>query len=154
MWPDEQVSRIVTENFIPARVHPRQDGEKFQQLGERFGALWTPTILFLDSEGTERHRIEGFLPVPDFLPRLYLGLGHLAFRAENWDEAQKRFQTVLDQFPQNAAAPEAQYWEGVSRYKKTGSAEVLEQIAAAFEKRYQDSEWAKRASVWEPSRRR
>ena len=46
------------------------------------------------------------------------------------------------------AAPEALYWAGVARYKATGDAAALAETAAEFANRYQDSAWAKKASVW------
>ena len=148
MYPDERVARFITENFIPARVHVRDQAEDFQRFGERYGAQWTPTTLELDPNGEERHRIEGFLPAEDFLGQLLLGMGHAAFKREQWDEAERRFREVVERYPESDAAPEAQYWAGVSRYKKTGEAAALADIAKAFSERYGDSTWAKKASVW------
>lgn len=148
MYPDERVARFITENFIPARVHVRDQAEDFQRFGERYGAQWTPTTLELDPNGEERHRIEGFLPPEDFLGQLLLGMGHAAFKREQWDEAERRFREVVERYPDSDAAPEAQYWAGVSRYKKTGDAAALADIAKAFSERYGESTWAKKASVW------
>lgn len=115
---------------------------------ERFGVNWTPTILLLDSSGTERHRIEGFLPADDFLAQLYLGLGQIAFKTGKFDEAEKWFRRVVDELPESDAAAEAQYWAGVARYKATGDGSALGATAAAFKSRYTDSTWAKKASIW------
>jgi TolA-binding protein len=54
----------------------------------------------------------------------------------------------VDAYPQTEAAAEAQYWAGVSRYKATGDGGALKETARAFDERYQDSPWAKKASVW------
>jgi hypothetical protein len=150
VWPDERVVRLVTENFLTARVHVKQQAADFKRFGARYGAQWTPTILFLDPGGVERHRIEGFLPASDFLAQTTLGLGHLAFHAEQWSEAERQFHAVEEQFPDGEAAAEAQYWSGVSRYKATGDAAALAQTALAFDRRYSDTSWAKKASVWKP----
>jgi len=138
----------VTEHFMTARVHVKDDPADFRKYGEKYGAQWTPTILELDSDGTERHRIEGFLPVEDFLPQLMLGLAHMAFKAERWDEAEKYFHEVAEKHPRSDSAAEALYWGGVARYKKTRDAGALRETARAFDHRYSDSPWAKRASVW------
>lgn len=138
---------MVTDNFLTARTHPKQ-GEAYSRLSAKFGAPWTPTVLLLDPDGVERHRIEGFLPPDEFLANLTLGLGHLAFQAGRWEEAENRFQSVVEKFANTDAAPEAQYWAGVSRYKATGDAGELQKIAAAFDKKYRDSIWSKKASVW------
>lgn len=148
MYPDERVARLVTENFIPARVHVKDQAADFQRFGERYNAQWTPTTIFLDPDGVERHRIEGFLPNDDFLGQLMIGLGHLAFRAGDFAAAERWFQRVVDTLPKTDAAAEAQYWAGVSRYKGSGDPAALGATAKAFTQRYQDSSWAKKASVW------
>ncbi len=144
MYPDPRVDSFVNRNFIPARFHVRSHPEAMG----RFSVGWTPTILVLDSEGTERHRIEGFLPNDDFLAQLHLGLGHTAFKTGKFEQAAEHFERVLRDFPGSDAAPEAQYWAGVARYKAAGDAGALKATADAFKQRYTDSPWAKKASVW------
>ncbi len=148
MYPDERVARLVTQGFVPVRVHVREQAKAFHELGERYGAQWTPTILVLDDDGAEQHRIEGFLDAPDFLAQLELGLGKAAFKAKKWRDAQAHFRKVVDEHANTDAAPEALYWAGVSRYKDSGDAAALKETAAAFQKQYQGSVWAKKSSVW------
>ncbi|HJS43841.1 MAG TPA: cupin domain-containing protein [Gemmatimonadales bacterium] len=95
-----------------------EEARSQRRFGERYGAQWTPTILVLDAEGVERHRIEGFLPLEDFLAQVTLGLGHLALQAGRWKEAAARFRDLVDHFPKTEAAPEALYWAGVARSKE------------------------------------
>lgn len=148
MWPDERVARFVTQNFLPARVHVKDDPQEFKRFGERYSAPWTPTILELDPDGVERYRIEGFLPADDFLAQLMLGRAHMAFKQGQWAEAEKRFREIMQQLPNTDAAPEALYWAGVARYKGNNDATALKETARAFAKQYQDSTWAKKASIW------
>ncbi|MGH7604569.1 MAG: thioredoxin fold domain-containing protein [Gemmatimonadaceae bacterium] len=148
VWPDERVVSFVNENFIPARVHVKDDAEAFRRYGEKYNAQWTPTILELDSEGVEVHRIEGFLPNDDFLSQLMLGRAHIDFKAGKFPEAEKRFREIVDQLPNTDAAPEALYWAGVSRYKATHDNSALKATAKAFADRYQNTAWAKKASIW------
>ena len=133
---------------MPARVHVKDDAAAFQKYGEKYAAQWTPTILELDSEGVERHRIEGFLPVDDFLAQLMLGLAKIHFQEQKWGDAQKMFRRVYEELPETDAAPEALYWVGVARYKESGDPTALKETARAFSARYTDSSWAKKASVW------
>ena len=140
--------RFVNENFLPARVHVKDDSALFQKYGEKYNAQWTPTILMLDPGGEERHRIEGFLPADEFLAQLMLGRAQIAFAQQKWDEAERRFREVLDKFPDTDAAPEALYWAGVAPYKGTHDPASLKRTADAFKDRYQDSTWAKKASIW------
>ena len=78
MYPDPRVVEFITERFEPVRVHVREQADEFKRLGAKFGAQWTPTILIIDPDGEVRHRIEGFLPVDDYLAQLMLGVGKSA----------------------------------------------------------------------------
>jgi hypothetical protein len=143
VYPDPRVADFVNENFVPVRIDVRKNPQPM----DRFQALWTPTILLLDPQGTERYRFEGFLPVEDYLGRVTLGLGHVAFAMKDWVAAEARFHEVAEKYPQTEAAPEALYWEGVSRYK-AGDQSALGQTAQHFKMRYTDTDWAKKSSVW------
>jgi len=148
VWPEERVARFVNETVIPARVHIKHDLELFKRYAERYQAPWTPTILLLDPDGLEHYRIEGFLPADDLLAQLMLGRARLAFDQRQWADAERRFKEVVERFPQTDAAAEALYWAGVTPYKATGDPSSLQQTAQAFKQRYQDTPWAKKASVW------
>ena len=147
MYSNPQVASFIKTHFVPVRVHAKEQREQFQQLGARFGAQWTPTILVTNSDGIERHRIEGFLPPEDFLTQLMLAVGHAAFAEGQFATAEERFRDVVAQHAFTDAAPEALYWAGVSRYKATNDPRALKETADAFAK-YPDSQWAKKASVW------
>ena len=140
--------KFVNETFIPARVHVKDDAEAFKRYGEQYNAHWTPTVLELDPNGAEFYRLEGFLPNDDFLAQLELGRAHMDFKQGEWAAAEKRFREIADKLPNSDAAPEATYWAGVSRYKATNDAGALKETAMAFTKRYKDSSWAKKASIW------
>jgi hypothetical protein len=148
VWPDERVVKFVNENFIPARVHVKEDADAFKRFGELYNAHWTPTILELDPNGEEFYRLEGFLPADDFLAQLKLGRAHMDFKQGKWADAEKRFREIADKLPNTDAAAEALYWAGVSRYKATNDATALKDTAKAFKQRYKDSSWAKKSSIW------
>ena len=148
MWPDERVVRFVNENFLPARVHVKDDAEAFQRYGEKYNAHWTPTVLELDPNGEEQWRLEGFLPLDDFLGQLMLGRAHMDFKQGRWAEAEKKFREIVEKLPNTDAAPEALYWAGTSKYKASNDPAALKATAKAFTTRYKDSSWAKKASIW------
>jgi len=138
------VATFVRLHFNPVRLHVKTHPEAMQ----RFGVNWTPTILILDDAGKEQHRIEGFLPVDEFLAQLQLGLGHVEFKNGKCEDAERQFRDVCENLPGTDAAAEAMYWAGVSRYKATNDPAALKATADAFKTQYQDSVWAKKASVW------
>jgi TolA-binding protein len=148
VYPDPSVAQLVAERFVPVRVHVKDDASEYKRLSAQFDAQWTPTTLVIDPPSTERHRIEGFLPKTDFSSQLELGLAKAAFGRGAFAEAQRMFAEVLAKYPDTEAAPEAQYWAGVSRYKGTGDAAALGETEKRFRERYADSTWAKKASVW------
>ena len=148
MYADPQVARYLSEHLETVRVHVRDQKDEYKRLSERYNAQWTPTVLILDADGQERHRIEGFLPTDDFLSQIALGLAKSAFQRKDYGEAERRYREIVDRFPSSEAAPEALYWAGVSNYKATGDPSALRATTTAFGQRYQDTAWAKKASVW------
>jgi outer membrane protein assembly factor BamD (BamD/ComL family) len=138
------VIRFVEQHFVPLKIHIREQPRLF----ERFEARWTPTQLILDENGEERYRIEGFLPKDDLLAQLEMGLGKLAFERKRFEDAERQFHDVEVQHPESGAAPEALYWEGVAAYKSSNDAGRLKDTARDLSRRYPESEWARRASVW------
>jgi len=99
-----------------------------------------------DGKGTERHRIEGFLPAEDFLAQLKLGLAHATRLGGDFQEAEKRYRELAA--GSDDVAAESLYWAGVSKYKATNDAASLGDTATEFTKRFTDSAWAKKSSVW------
>lgn len=129
---------------MPVEAHIKEHPAYFH----RFDALWTPTILILDSDGTERHRVEGYLPKEEFRAQLELGLARVAFMRKQWADAERRYGQLAERHPDSKAAPEAIYWRGVSHYKATNDHTALGEVAEQFKQKYQDSVWAQKASVW------
>jgi len=145
VYPDERVASFVTKNFVPVRIHMKEQPQNF----ERFGAQWTPTIMILDPDGAQRHKIEGFLPAEEFLAQLELGLAHAAFAHNDFADAEQRFGLVASR-DDAEAAPEAIYWSGVSRYKRTNDPTALVETNQKLSSRFPESSWSKKASVWQP----
>jgi hypothetical protein len=138
------VARLITSEFIPVKIHIKEQPEAF----ERFGAHWTPTQLILDGDAADHHRIEGYLPVEDFLLQLELGLGHFAFERKDYRGAEQRFRSICDRHSDAEAGAEACYWAGVAAYKASGDGAPLKETAKVLHARYPQSTWAKKASVW------
>lgn len=136
--------KAISDNFLPVKVHIKEQKPTFQ----RFNAQWTPTLIVLGPDGAEKHRVEGFLPVDDFLAQLEMGLAKIAFQGASYGEAEKRFRSLCEAHGTSGAAPEACYWAGVSAYKASDDPAPLRATARQLKERYPESEWARKASVW------
>ena len=79
---------------MPLEAHIKEHPTYFK----RFEAVWTPTILVMDSEGVERYRIEGYLPTDWFGARLELGLARVSFMHKKFADAQKKLQGLMRGF--------------------------------------------------------
>jgi hypothetical protein len=138
------VAGFIAENFIPVKIHIKENKEAFN----RFGATWTPTLIVMDPAGVERHRMEGFLPRDEFLPQLEFGLGKTDMAQNQFAEAEQRFRKIERDNPRSAIAPEALYWAGVAKYKGANDPGALKETANALRSHYAGSVWAKKAEVW------
>jgi hypothetical protein len=114
----------------------------------RFGAVWTPTVLLLDSDGKERARLEGYLPKDDFVAALESGLGRIAFVHKQYADAERWYQDVVARFPRSHSTPGAMYWRAVAHYKATNDHAVLGEVAEELRSRFPASVWAAKAIPW------
>ncbi len=143
MYPTPEVTALIDEQFVPVRIHIKEQ----PRMWHRFGIRWTPTVMVLSPEGTEVRRVEGFLPADELRGQLMLGLGYAAANKKDWATAERWFAEAADARGTDAG-PEGLYWRGVARYSATHDAKELAETHRAFTQRYQDTSWAKRASIW------
>ncbi|HEX2269102.1 MAG TPA: tetratricopeptide repeat protein [Pyrinomonadaceae bacterium] len=143
-YGNDEIASFIDENFVPLAAHIKERPVYFH----RFDAVWTPSVLILDSKGVERFRLEGYLPPDEFRAQLELGLARVAFMNKQWADAERRYADVLDRYPNSKAAPEALYWKGVSHYKATNDHTILDELPAEFRQKYPDSIWAAKTIAW------
>ena len=109
---------------------------------------WTPTLIILDANGDEHHRFVGFLPPEDFIGQMILGKGKAEFNFEDLEQAIQCFQELLVRYPKTDAAPEAQYYLGVTKYKASHDPKELKSNLEILQRDYAGSEWTKKAQVY------
>jgi tetratricopeptide (TPR) repeat protein len=143
-YPHPTVIEFFDKHLAPVRVLITS-----QPLPQQFKVQWTPTLVLLDAEGDEHHRTVGFLPPEELIPSLMLGIAKSHFDRGEYSLAAKFLEQLLAEYPKSAAAPEATYYLGVSRYKDTHDPGMLKQAAEALQANYPESEWAKRGSVYQ-----
>ncbi len=129
---------------MPLEAHIKEHPAYFH----RFDAVWTPTVLVMDADGTERLRIEGYLTKDEFRAHLEMGLARIAFMNKKWGEAEERYARVVERYPDSKMAAEAIYWRGVSSYKRTNDHTVLGEVPEQLKGKYADSVWAMKAIPW------
>jgi hypothetical protein len=145
VYPTPAVTALIDEHFLPVRIHIKEQ----PRMWHRFGIRWTPTVMVLSPDGDEVRRVEGYLPADELEAQLRLGLGYLAANKKDWAAAERWFGEAAES-PGTDAAPEGLYWRGVARYSASHDANELKATYQSFTRRYQDTSWAKRASIWKP----
>ena len=120
-YPNEKVADFIMNKMVPIQV------QADSQLANDFKVKWTPTIIVLDFYGREHHRTVGFFPPDELIPSLLLGMGKVDFDGDQFNDAIVHFDTLLAQFPNSNAAPEAVFLRGVSRYKASHDAKPLKE---------------------------
>jgi len=142
-YPDEDVSRFLSDNFVPVLVD--YDSETVPL--RKYNVFWTPSILFVDPKGVDHFRLEGYLPPGLFLPCLKYGRAMIAYRSHRFEEAVDLFERVVWEHPGSSRAAPSMYFGGIARHK-TDESYTLESLRDRLMASYPDSEWASRTSVW------
>lgn len=142
-YPNEKVVKFVDYNFVPVQIETSNTA-----LVEQFKVKWTPAIFVLDADGNEVHQVVGFLPPEEFIPAFMVAKGKWYFNAEQHPEAQGMFEEAISQYPNSAAAPEAVFFMGVSRFKMGHDPKPLRQAYETLTAKFPGSEWAKRAAPY------
>jgi thiol-disulfide isomerase/thioredoxin len=147
-YPDHEVQEFLGDHFTPARL----DVDQASEAARRYNPIWTPTLLVLNEEGAEgplpveAHRVVGYLPPEEFRAELNLGLAKAHLAREALENAMIHFRETVTHFPETWAAPEAQYWAGVTRYKAEGKLDGLRAEWNFLIERWPESRWARSAS--------
>ena len=90
----------------------------------------------------------GFCLLRILLPRSSWARARLISILISFEQAIQCFQEILVRFPKADAAPEAQYYLGVSKYKASHDPKELKLGLEVLQRDYPSSEWAKKAQVY------
>jgi tetratricopeptide (TPR) repeat protein len=142
-YPNEKVTNFVDYNFVPVQIETSNTA-----LVEQFKVKWTPALFVLDAEGNAVYQMVGFLPPEEFIPTFMMAKGKWYFNAEQHTEAQGMFDEAIRQYPDSAAAAEAAFFMGVSRYKASHDPKHLREAYETLTAKFPGSEWTKRAAPY------
>ncbi|MGO9571386.1 MAG: tetratricopeptide repeat protein [Desulfomonilaceae bacterium] len=142
-YPNKAVIDFINANMISVRVPHDQ-----KPLAEDFKVKWTPTLITLDVDGTERQRTVGFLPPEELVPSLMSGIGKAHLERGEFAQAISRFERLVSKYPKSGAAPEAVFFLGVARFQSTHDPKFLRKAYDQLAAQYPQSEWKTRASPY------
>ncbi len=142
-YPNAKVVKFVDDNFVPVQIETSNTA-----LMNQFKVTWTPAIIVLDADGNEVHREVGFLAPEEFISTFMVAKGKYYFNAEAQPEAQAMFDEALRDYPDSAAAAEAVFLLGVSRFKMTHDPKSLREAYETLTAKFPGSEWTKRAAPY------
>ena len=146
-YPHISVRDVLIEYSIPVQIN-NTDAANNKFLHD-IHHIWTPDIRILNYNGNELYRFDGFLPPAEFAARLLCGFGMAYLRSKRFDQAEAVYERVLREYSTSYAAPEAQYYLGVTRYRRDPESDELLTQWAELRSRYPNSEYRMKQSFKE-----
>ena len=102
-YPDHRTVDFVSRFMI---AH-RENITGRSNLAAQFQVEATPTIVILDGDGREHHRIVGFLPPEEFIPSLMLGIAKGEYANRRFSRSLVMLDILLASYPHCRSAAEA-----------------------------------------------
>jgi tetratricopeptide (TPR) repeat protein len=146
-YPQDLVKEAITAYAIPVQID--NSDPKNNIFLHSLHHIWTPDIRIINTDGYEMYRWDGFLPPFEFVARLQCGFGLAFLRLKRFDEAERCYVDVLRRFSTSYAAPEAQYYLGVTRYRRDPDSDEMLTQWAELRSRYPGSEYRVKQSFKE-----
>ena len=146
-YPQALVIETILKYSIPVQFD-NSDAANHALL-HRYHHIWTPDVRILYHDGYELYRWDGFSPPAEFVARMEVGFGLAYLRLKRYDEAEKLYTDVLTRFSTTYAAPEANYYRGVTRYRRDPESDELLTQWAQLCSRYPMSEYRMKQSFKE-----
>jgi hypothetical protein len=146
-YPQDLVKEAITAYAIPVQID--NSDPKNNIFLHSLHHIWTPDIRIMNTDGYEMYRWDGFLPPFEFVARLQCGFGLAFLRLKRFDEAERCYVDVLRRFSTSYAAPEAQYYLGVTRYRRDPDSDEMLTQWAELRSRYPGSEYRVKQSFKE-----
>lgn len=136
-YSEDTVISFIDNHLIPLRVRSDE-----KPLSTDFTIAWTPALIILDAQAKEHQRKVGFISPEGLIPSLWLGIAKLYFDNEQLEESLTCLEKILASYPKSKASPEALFYHGVCRYKKTDDPAPLKETYQKLHDQYPESEWS------------
>lgn len=138
-YPQDEVREAISAHAIPVQID-NSKAENAQMLQSIYH-IWTPDVRIVNGDGHELYRWDGYLPPSEYIARLQCGFGMAFLRLKRYDDAEQCYLDVLRRCSTSYAAPEAQYYLGVTRYRRDPESDELLTQWANLRSRYPLSEY-------------
>jgi hypothetical protein len=142
-YPEKAVVKCVEKSVVPLQV--RFDS---QPLASEFNIKWTPALFIVDEDSKVHQRSVGFFSPEQFAAWILLGRAKSHFARGEFDMALTVIEEILDEHGESHFAPEAVYYQGVTRYKSTDEAGHLKEAHRSLAQKYPSSLWAMKAAPY------
>jgi hypothetical protein len=139
-YPDSDLIAAIHKYIVPVKI-PSED----EKLLKTFQVKWTPTLIVLDQEGQEHHRILGFMDSGELIPSLLLGIAKCCFDADQLENAQDYLNLIIEKYAASTAAPEGLFLKGVCSFKQSHEISILKDTYEQLSEHYPENQWSKRA---------
>ncbi|HEV2262606.1 MAG TPA: hypothetical protein VGR69_10010 [Candidatus Rubrimentiphilum sp.] len=136
-YPQTEVIEIVNR-AVPLQLDNSKNEN--QEVLRRYHHIWTPDVRILDSDGSQLCEWQGYLPPAEFAARALAAFGQAYLRLRRFDKAEACYIECLRRYPTSWAAPEAQYYLGVARYRSDPESNELLHQWSILRSRYPNSE--------------
>jgi Tetratricopeptide repeat len=146
-YPQAQVVDAILAHSIPVQIDNSKS--ESQHFLHSIHHIWTPDVRVLYHDGFELYRFDGFLPPPEFAARTLCAFAMAYLRLKRFERAEDVYADVLKRFSTTYAAPEAQYFLGVTRYRHDPNSDELLVQWANLRSRYPASEYRVKQSFKE-----
>lgn len=130
----------MNEHTVPAQVNVLAERETCK----RMRVPWTPYFLFVDGDGVEQHRFQGFLPPDEFVAQIRFAAAKDAFGKGQYEKALREYTHVVEKLGATDAAPESLYWIGVCEFKLDKKMDHILQRCREVAQRWPDHIMAKK----------
>lgn len=138
-YPSTTVIETIVQYAIPVQFD--NSNSENNALLHRVHHIWTPDTRVLTHDGYEMYRWDGYLPPAEYAARALCGFAMAYLRGKRYDDAERIYVDVLKRFSTSYAAPEAQYYLGVTRYRRDPDSDELLTQWAELRSRYPMSEY-------------
>ena len=149
-YPNEMVTSLIEKSFVAFKVNMLERHPDFKEASAGRKVIWAPTIIFADDRGRETRRFTGWLPPESFIAELELVRGFRLVNRNRFEEARGVFGSVITDYPDSPAAPEALYWHGIVGFLG-GDRDMnsLQESWTQIPEKHPGTRWASHASVIE-----